>query len=69
MNEHRKDHTFIKWQEKKLEKKGMATSEPHPAKSYFIANGRFSYSGSHMQQHKILLTVYMVHIKVTKRWL
>ena len=33
---------------KKLKKKVMASIEARTAKLYFIANGRFSHSGSHL---------------------
>ena len=39
---------FQKMKRKKNKKINAPTFEPRPAKSYFIANGRFSHSGSHM---------------------
>jgi len=57
---------------KKLGKKVMATSEPHPAKSYFLANGRFSYSGSHIVSQLRPMHIDAGHsegvVRGKKRW-
>ena len=43
------------------------TFEPRPAKSYFIANGRFSHSGSQIVIRKNNMKVHRAVVAIKKR--
>jgi len=51
-----------------MEKKVMPTSEPHPAKSYFLANGQFSYSGSQLPNNHLPINNWTIHQTTTRVW-